>query len=85
MTAQTAAREWTLDLALQRIAERGCVVSIGQLDARLRRQLDKLVASGEIAKWRACWNAPLGGFGLGQPRTIYGRPELNPHRERVPA
>lgn len=59
------------------LSEKGYIVSLGQLDSAITRLLNKAVKEGRLAKWRAPWNAPLGGFGLA-PKTIYGLPHLNP-------
>jgi hypothetical protein len=69
----------TVQQAEQVLRDRGCIVNIGQIDATLKRRLDKAVREGRLAKWRATWTAPLGGFGIGPLKTVYGLPELNPH------
>lgn len=60
------------------IAEHGCIAMIGQVDAPERRQLERAVKNGRLAKWRATWTAPLGGYGIGPLKTVYGLPHLNP-------
>ena len=67
---------WTPEFADKQIVERGYVVSLGQFGADVKRHLEKQFKRGLIGKWKACWNAPLGGWGLGSPRIIYGQLEL---------
>lgn len=52
------------------------VVNIGQVTDKEKRELDKLVKLGVLAKWRGHWH-PLPGanFGLGPPKTCWGLPE----------
>jgi hypothetical protein len=69
---------WSLDQVERRIAECGCIAMIGQVDDKVRRQLEKQVSAGRLAKWRATWTAPLGGYGIGPLKTVYGLPHLNP-------
>jgi hypothetical protein len=69
---------WTIETANEVLRTQGYIVNLGQVDSKLRYRLEKAVKAGKLAKWRAPWNAPLGGFGL-TAKTIYGLPELNPH------
>lgn len=69
---------WTVETANEQLATKGYIVSMGQFDAPLKRRLEKAVKEGRLAKWRAPWNAPIGGFGL-TAKTIYGLPELSPN------
>lgn len=69
---------WTLETANQQLNEKGYIVAMGQFDASIKRRLDNAVKDGRLAKWRARWNAPLGGWGIGPLKTIYGLPELAP-------
>ena len=67
---------WTPEFADKVIADEGYVVNVGQYGADVKRHLEKQFKRGLIGKWKARWNAPLGGFGLGLPRVVYGRLEL---------
>jgi hypothetical protein len=69
---------WTVEQAERQLQERGYIVNIGQIDAALKRRLDKAVKAGRIASWKARWNAPFGGYGIGPLKTIYGLPGLAP-------
>jgi hypothetical protein len=55
---------WTFSDIESWIAERGCIAMIGQVGPRERRQLEKAVKEGRLAKWRATWTAPLGSCGF---------------------
>jgi hypothetical protein len=68
----------TVEQAERVLQERGCIANIGQIDAPLKRRLEKAVREGRLAKWRATWTAPLGGYGFGPLKTVYGLPHLNP-------
>lgn len=60
--------EW---IAIARTGE--VVVNIGQIDKSTARALNKLVATGELLKWRGKWFPVAGAaFGIGPDKTCWG-------------
>lgn len=71
---------WTPEATDKVLQERGYIVCIGQVPDTTRRHLEKRVRRGDLAKWRARWNAPFGGYGIGPLKTVYGLPHLSPEK-----
>lgn len=63
----------TCEQATQIIEGGGTIANIGQLDAATRRELDRMVRRGVLAKWRGHW-FPIEGapYGMGPLKTCYG-------------
>lgn len=55
------------------LAQGEVVAAIGQINDPTRKQLEKMVRHGDIAKWRGKWFPVAGApFGIGQDKTCYG-------------
>lgn len=59
------------------LAQREVIVGLGQWSAQDKRDLNKMVRIGAVAKWRGKW-FPIAGahFGLGPDKTCYGPVEV---------
>ena len=62
--------------ALRLLDTRGWLADIGQLSAKDKRLLNRLVRQGILVKYRGCWTTGLPATlapTLGPPHTIYAR------------
>lgn len=59
--------------ALRTIVARGGVPNIGQIDAVVAKDLDRLVRQGVLVKYSGYWNTLSPDFGMGPPKTIWAR------------
>lgn len=73
--------EWFPESALADVLSgRDVVPDIGQVRGVWKRQLEKEVKAGRLAKWKGKWYPVAGAtFGLGPDKTCYGVPELRDH------
>lgn len=71
-------QDWFPESALADVLSGADVVAnIGQVKGAWKRQLEKEVRAGRLAKWRGKWFPVAGAsFGIGPDKTCYGRPEL---------
>jgi len=68
--------QWTADTANAALERSGYIACLGQVPDWMKRELDKLVRAGRLAKWRGHFNTGHRGFGMGPLKTIYGYPEI---------
>lgn len=73
--------EWFPEEALREVlAGRDVIPNIGQVKGVWKRQLEKEVKAGRLAKWKGKWYPVAGAsWGLGPDKTCYGTPELRDH------
>lgn len=64
---------FTIETALRVIDHIGGLPLIGQVPASVQRELDRLVRSGELFKYRGYWDTLSPVYGMGPLKTIYAR------------
>lgn len=74
-------QDWFPESALADVlAGRDVIPNIGQVKGVWKRQLEKEVKAGRLAKWKGKWYPVAGAsWGLGPDKTCYGTPALKEH------